>query len=50
MHLQKLATYRKQREWETWCEEDDLDREGERVLAEIKNYKAEMLSGAARFN
>ena len=50
MHLQKLGTYRKQREWETWCEDDDLDREGERVLAEIKNYKAEMLSGAARFN
>ena len=51
MHLQKLAVYRKQKEWETWCEEDDFDREGERVLAEIKNYKEETTAlGGPRFN
>jgi hypothetical protein len=25
------------------CEEDDLDMEGERLLAEIKNYKGEKM-------
>ncbi len=40
-HKERLARYRKQRDWEQWCEEDELDLEGERVLAEIKNFKGE---------
>ena len=24
-HLDKLAGYRKRKEWEGWCEEDDID-------------------------
>ena len=41
MHLDRLASYRKRKEWQGWCEEDDLDMEGERLLAEIKNFKGE---------
>ena len=41
MHLDRLAGYRKRKEWQGWCEEDDLDMEGERLLAEIKNFKGE---------
>jgi len=41
LHLDKLANYRKRKDWQGWCEEDDLDLEGERLLAEIKNYKGE---------
>ncbi|CDW72537.1 UNKNOWN [Stylonychia lemnae] len=41
-HLARLERYRKRKEWEAWIEdEDDLDIEGERILAEIKNYQAE---------
>jgi hypothetical protein len=40
-HKERLARYRKRRDWEAWVEEDELDLEGERLLAEIKNYKAE---------
>jgi hypothetical protein len=39
--MAKLDRYRKRKDWEAWVEEDELDIEGERVLAEIKNYKAE---------
>lgn len=38
-HNEKLAGYRKRKDWQGWCEEDDLDMEGERLLAEIKNFK-----------
>lgn len=38
-HNEKLARYRKGKDWETWVEEDELDLEGERTLAEIKNFK-----------
>lgn len=40
-HNDKLANYRKRKDWQGWCEEDDFDLEGERLLAEIKNYKGE---------
>eukprot|EP00347_Sterkiella_histriomuscorum_P019038 403343204 len=40
-HLAKLDRYRKRKDWEAWIEEDELDIEGERILHEIKNYKAE---------
>jgi hypothetical protein len=41
--MERLAEYRKRKDWQTWCEEDDMDLEGERLLAEIKNYKSEHL-------
>ena len=40
-HLEKLERYRKRKDWEAWVEEDELDIEGERIIAEIKNYKSE---------
>lgn len=40
-HNEKLARYRKGKDWETWVEEDELDLEGERTLAEIKNFKGD---------
>lgn len=40
-HLERLARYRKRKPWEAWVEEDEMDLEGERMLSEIKNYKAE---------
>ena len=40
-HLAKLDRYRKRKDWEAWIEEDELDLEGERILAEIQNYKSE---------
>jgi hypothetical protein len=40
-HLEKLERYRARKEWEAWVEEDELDIEGERILAEMKNYKSE---------
>ncbi len=40
-HMDRLANYRKRKEWQAWVEQDDLDLEGERLLAEIKNYKDE---------
>ena len=38
-HLERLGRYRARKEWEAWVEEDELDIEAERVLAEVKNYK-----------
>jgi hypothetical protein len=40
-HIEKLNRYKARKDWEAWIEEDELDIEGERVLSEIKNYKAE---------
>ncbi len=40
-HLEKLQRYRARKDWEAWVEEDELDIEGDRMIAEIKNYKAE---------
>jgi hypothetical protein len=40
-HNDKLARYRKRKDWEAWVEEDELDLEGERTLAEIKNFKSD---------
>jgi hypothetical protein len=40
-HLEKLARYKARKDWEAWVEEDELDIESERILAEIKNYKHE---------
>ena len=40
-HNEKLARYRKGKDWEAWVEEDELDLEGERTLAEIKNFKSD---------
>lgn len=42
-HNERLANYRKRKDWQGWVEEDDMDLEGERLLAEIKNYKDESL-------
>ena len=40
-HLEKLERYRGRKDWESWIEHDELDLEGDRIIAEIKNYKAE---------
>ena len=40
-HREKMARYRKRKDWEAWVEEDELDVEGERLIADIKNYKSE---------
>jgi hypothetical protein len=40
-HVEKLQRYRDRKDWESWVEQDELDLEGDRVIAEIKNYKAE---------
>lgn len=40
-HKEKLARYRRRKDWEAWIEEDELDIEGDRLLSEIKNYKSE---------
>lgn len=40
-HRERLARHRKRKDWEAWIEEDDMDLDGERLLAEIKNYKSE---------
>jgi hypothetical protein len=40
-HKDKLNRYRKRKDWEFLTEEDDRDIDGERILAEIKNFKAE---------
>lgn len=40
-HKERLARHRKRKDWEAWIEKDDLDIDGERILAEIKNYKNE---------
>lgn len=39
--MARLERYRKRKDWEAWVEEDELDIEGERILSEIKNYRAE---------
>jgi hypothetical protein len=41
LHEAKLERYRNRKDWEAWIEEDELDIEGERILADIKNYKSE---------
>lgn len=40
-HIEKLNRYRARKDWEAWVEEDELDIEGERIISEIKNFKAE---------
>ena len=40
-HKERLNRYRQRKEWEKVVEEDDMDLDGERILAEIKNYKLE---------
>lgn len=40
-HKERMARYRKRKDWEAWVEEDDLDIEGDRIISEIKNYKSE---------
>ena len=40
-HKERLARDRKRKNWEAWVEKDDLDMDGSRLLAEIKNYKSE---------
>jgi hypothetical protein len=42
-HDAKIDRYRKRKEWEALIEEDELDLEGERVLAEVQNYRQEVL-------
>lgn len=37
-HLDRLGRYRARKDWEAWVEEDELDIEAERILAEVKNY------------
>lgn len=41
-HEAKLERYRKRQDWEAWIEENEMDIEAERVLAEAKNFRAEM--------
>lgn len=40
-HKERLSKYRKWRDWEAWVERDELDLEGDRILAEVKNFKSE---------
>ena len=40
-HKERMARYRKRKDWEAWIEEDEMDIEGDRAIAEIKNYKSE---------
>jgi len=40
-HNEKLQRYRERKDWQAWVEEDELDLEGERILAEVTNYKQE---------
>ena len=40
-HKERMARYRKRKDWEAWVEEDDLDIEGDRIISTIKNYKSE---------
>jgi len=40
-HKERMARYRKRKDWEAWIEEDELDIEGDRIISEIKNYKSE---------
>ena len=42
-HREKMARYRQRKDWEALVEEDEDDIEGERIIAEIKNYKSEHL-------
>jgi len=42
-HKKKLDWYRKRKPWEAMIQEDEMDLEAERVLAEIQNYKQEVL-------
>ena len=48
--MEKLERYRNRKDWEAWIEEDEQDIEGERVLAEIKNYKDEFFFNMISFN
>ena len=40
-HKERMARYRKRRDWEAWIEEDEMDIEADRIISEIKNYKSE---------
>ncbi len=40
-HQNKLDKYRKMKDWEYLVQEDEIDIEGDRILAEIQNYRLE---------
>ena len=40
-HEERLKRYRQRKDWENDIEEDDQDIDGDRILAEIRNYKSE---------
>ena len=40
-HRERLGRHRRRKDWEAWIEKDDLDLDGERIIAEIRNYKSE---------
>ena len=40
-HRDRMARDRKRKDWEAWTEETELDIDGERLIADIKNYKSE---------
>ena len=40
-HRERMARDRKRKDWEAWTEETELDIDGERLIADIKNYKSE---------
>ena len=42
VHEEKLAKLRKMKEWQTWCQEDEDDIEGEKVISDIKNLYNEV--------
>ena len=50
LHKEKLARYRNRKDWEAWVEEDELDIEADRMLAEIKNYKSEYFFSSSFYN
>jgi hypothetical protein len=40
-HKERLDRYRNRKDWDLMQEQDEQDIEGERLLADIRNYKAE---------
>lgn len=37
-HYDKVAALQKQKNWETFCQDDEDDYDAERILCDIKNY------------
>ena len=42
-HRKKLEKFRQMKDWQQQCQEDEIDMEGERILADLKNFKSEYI-------